>query len=134
MRIENLIFECLYLGVNVVRYNPLVSDIPQLLDMSGDLFYPLLSFWRHSPIMSSIISFEFDPHCVVDIPAYDKDLFFPQSHHLTHLSITFRRFDECVRLLNEIGAQLHSFDLNISDIYLTAELDSSDISLVSNLF
>jgi hypothetical protein len=84
--------------------------------------------------MSSIISFEFDPACAVEIPAdYDR-FFFPQSDNLTHISITFHEFDDCVRLLNQIGAKLNSFDVNIMRVRLFQGLDLSKISLVSNFF
>lgn len=83
--------------------------------------------------MSSITSFEFDSDCAVPIPADYHRFFFPQSNNLTHISITFRRFDDCVRLLNQIGAQLHSFDVNIMHVHLSQGLDLSQISLVSNL-
>jgi hypothetical protein len=84
--------------------------------------------------MSSIISFEFDPDCLVSIPASDKRLLFPQSHNLTHISITFREFHDCVRLLDQIGAQLHSFDVSIMYVGLSEELDLSEILLVSNFY
>ena len=54
--------------------------------------------------MSSIISFEFDPNYVVSIPKHDKELFFRQSNNLTHITIAFHEFHDCVRFLNQIGA------------------------------
>ena len=82
--------------------------------------------------MSSIISFEFEPACAVKIPADYEQFFFPQSDNLTHISITFDEFDDCVRLLNQIGAKLHSFDVSIMHVRLFQRLDLSQISLVNN--
>ncbi len=82
--------------------------------------------------MSTIISFEFDPDLIVTIPTSDKKLFFPQSHNLTHISITFHQFHHCIRLLNQIGAQLQSFVVSIIHVHLSKELDLSEISMVSN--
>ncbi|CAF0770041.1 unnamed protein product [Rotaria sordida] len=81
--------------------------------------------------MSLITSFEFDPDCVISIPSSDEKLFFPQTSHLTHISITFHQFGDCVRLLNQIGAQLHSFVVSMMHVYLSEELDLSQISLIS---
>jgi hypothetical protein len=84
--------------------------------------------------MSSIISFELDPDCAIPVPANDKEYFFPRSHNPTHISITFCQFHDCVRFLNQIGAQLHSFDVTIMYVRLSQELDLSQISLVSHFF
>ncbi|CAF0789076.1 unnamed protein product [Rotaria sordida] len=99
------------------------SDNEKLID--------ILSFYCHSPIMSLITSFEFDPDCVISIPSSDEKLFFPQTSHLTHISITFHQFGDCVRLLNQIGTQLHSFVVSMMHVYLSEELDLSQISLIS---
>ncbi|CAF1411759.1 unnamed protein product [Rotaria sp. Silwood1] len=115
---------------NEVRRHPLFSDIPQFFDLSQKLS-DILSFYCHSPIMSLITSFEFDPDCVISIPSSDEKLFFPQTVHLTHISITFHQFGDCVRLLNQIGTQLQSFVVSMMHVYLSEELDLSQISLIS---
>ncbi|CAF3333006.1 unnamed protein product [Rotaria sp. Silwood1] len=123
-------FRTNYYDVIEVRRYPLFSDIPQVFDICGELIDLLVSFYHHSPIMSSIISFEFGPNCVASIPPSDELLSFPQSHNLTHICITFRQFDDCVRLLNQIGAQLHSFDVSIMRVRLSRGFDLSEISLI----
>jgi hypothetical protein len=115
-----------------VREHPLFSDIPQVMDIFCKFIHMLLPFYRYSPIMSSINSFDFDPDCVVSIPPYDDEFCFPRSNNLTHISIAFRQFHDCVILLNQIGAQLHSFDVKIMHVRLSEQLDLSQISLVSN--
>ncbi|CAF1456976.1 unnamed protein product, partial [Rotaria sordida] len=120
-------FRAGFYDVNMVRRYPLFSDIPQPFYISGGLIEPLLSFY-HSPTMSSIISFEFDPVFLFNPPT-DKQ-YFPQSHNLTHISITLRLFDDCVHLLNQIGAQLHSFDVSIMCVRLYQRSDLSKISLI----
>jgi hypothetical protein len=113
---------------------PLFSDIPQVFNIPGGLIHRLLLFFRHSPIMSSITSFELDPSCVLSIPSSDTELFFPRSHNLTHINITFDQFHDCIFLLNQIGAQLQSIDVRIMCVDLSEEFDLSQISLVSNSF
>ena len=125
-----VILDCF--GVTEVQCYPLFSDIPQLFCISVGLMDLLESFYRYSSIMSSIISFEFGPDCVLSIPPSDKQLFFPKSHNLTHIHITFHQFHDCVCLLNQIGAQLHSFDVSIMHVCLSQELNLSEISLVTN--
>jgi hypothetical protein len=132
---SNIYLIYLFLGffdADYVRDHPLFSDIPQVMDIYYEFDDLLLRFYRSSPIMSSINSFEFDPDCVVTIPRSNKELYFPRSHNLTHLSIGFREFHDCVNLLNQIGAQLHSFDVKIMHVCLSEQLDLSQISLVSN--
>ena len=119
-------------GVYETRCYPLFSDLPQVFRIPGDLFYELLLFFRHSPIVSSITSFEFDPDCALSFPPNDTELFFPRSHNLTHINITFYQFGDCVRLLNQIGGQLQSIDVRIMRVDLSEEFDLSQISLVSN--
>ena len=82
--------------------------------------------------MSSIISFEFDLNYVLTIPKNDKDLFFRRANNLTHITMAFNEFDDCIRFLNQIGAlSLHSLNVDIMDVRLTEEFDLSQISLVS---
>jgi hypothetical protein len=82
--------------------------------------------------MSSIISFEFDLNYVISIPKHDKDLFFRRANNLTHITIAFNEFHDCVRFLNQIGASLlHSLNVDIMDVPLTEERYLSQISLVS---
>ncbi len=117
---------------NKERRDPLFSDIPQLFDLGGILNDKLFPFIRYSPIMSSIISFEFDLNYVISIPKHDKKLFFPRANNLTHITIAFYEFHDCIRFLNQIGASLlHSLNVDIMHVRLTEELDLSQISLVS---
>jgi hypothetical protein len=132
---SNIYLIYLFLGFydeDYVRDHPLFSDIPQVMDFYYEFDDLLLRFYRSSPIMSSINSFEFDPDCVVTIPRSNKELYFPRSHNLTHLSIALYQFHDCVNLLNQIGAQLHSFDVKIKRVRLSEQSDLSQISLVSN--
>jgi hypothetical protein len=120
---------------NRERRDPLFSDIPQLFHLPDNDNDKLLSFFHYSTIMSPIISFEFDPNYVITIPRSDKRLFFLRSYNLTHISITFDKFHDCVRFLNQIGAPLlHSLNVGIMNVCLTEELDLSQISLVSVFF
>jgi len=82
--------------------------------------------------MSLITSFEFDLHYVITIPKHDKDLFFDQTNNLTHITIAFNEFDDCIRFLNQIGALLlHSLNVDIKNVRLTQQLDLSLIPSVS---
>ena len=120
---------------NKQRRDPLFSDIPQLLPLDFDYKEKLLLFIRHSPIMALITSFEFDLNYVLTIPKNDKDLFFRRANNLTHITIAFNEFDDCIRFLNQIGAlSLHSLNVGIKNVRLTEEFDLSQISLVSLFF
>ncbi len=117
---------------NKQRRDPLCSDIPQLFDLSWYYNDKLLSFIRNSRIMSLITSFEFDLHYVITIPNHDEDLFFDQTNNLTHITIAFDEFHDCIRFLNQIGALLlHSLNVDIKKVRLTQQLDLSLIPLVS---
>ena len=82
--------------------------------------------------MSSIISFEFDLNYVITIPKDDEELFFRRANNLTHITIAFNEFHDCIRFLNKIGALLlHSLNVDIKKVRLTQQLDLSLIPLVS---
>ncbi len=82
--------------------------------------------------MSLITSFEFDLNYVITIPKHDKDLFFRRANNLTHITIAFNEFHDCIRFLNQIGALLlHSLNVDIMNVRLTEERYLSLIPLVS---
>ncbi|CAF4407326.1 unnamed protein product [Rotaria sp. Silwood2] len=114
---------------NQLRNFPLFSIVPQLfyLDTINDR---LVSFFRFSPIIRSIIFFEFDPDCGLSIRSGDEGLFFSQSPNITHINITLRQFDDCICLLNQLGSQLYSFTVTIIHVRLSKELNKQ-ITLIS---
>jgi len=63
--------------------------------------------------MHSIVSIELDDDCVFAVRPSQEGLFFPQSPHLIHLRVALYRFDDCVRLFNQLGRQLHSLSVKM---------------------
>jgi hypothetical protein len=81
--------------------------------------------------MRSIHSFEFDHNAALLVPVNHEKLFFAESSYLTDVSITFREFPDCVRLLNQLGSKLHSFAVSITHVYRGDEDIISQIESVS---
>ncbi|CAF3926498.1 unnamed protein product [Rotaria sp. Silwood1] len=68
----------------------------------------------YSRFMRFVISFELDKDYILPTLVNDDNLFFPQSSHLTHIRITLRYFNDCILLLNQLGAQLHSLSVSVT--------------------
>jgi hypothetical protein len=84
--------------------------------------------------MRSIVSFELDEDCVLPKLVSDDDLFLSQSPHLTHIRVTLNDFDNCIRLLNQLGSQLHSFAVNITYTVIRERDTTSRMASVNNYF
>ena len=119
---------------NELHNLPLFSIVPQFVYIEGALYDSLLSFIRGSPIMRSIISFEFDHDCGLLVPLNNEGFFFAQSPYLNHVSVTLGRIPDCVRLLNQLGSQLHSFNVRIVHVYQGDDDITSEIKSVSYIF
>ncbi|CAF3118465.1 unnamed protein product [Rotaria sp. Silwood2] len=109
---------------------PLFSTVPQSVHMEVQLIDSVLLFIRWSPLMHSIKSFEFDHDVVLVVPVNNDKLFFAKSSYLTHVSITLLELSDCVRLLNELGSQLHSFIVSIMHVCLDDEDIISEIEAI----
>ncbi|CAF3802849.1 unnamed protein product [Rotaria sordida] len=116
---------------NEFHHYPLFSTVPQLFYLNDLLAEKLVLFIHCSPFMRSIVSFEYDHDCALSVPSGDKGLFFTQSPHLTHVSITLRQFHDCVCLLNQLGSQLHSFSVSIVHVRLD---ENNSISQLTSIF
>jgi hypothetical protein len=80
--------------------------------------------------MHSINSFEFDHNAALLVPV-DNETLFAQSSYLTHVSVTLRELPDCVRLLNQLGSQLHSFTVSIVNAFQGDENIISELESVS---
>ncbi len=109
----------------------LFSTVPQSDYIPDELIGTVLSFISRSPLMRSIRSFEFDHNAALLVPVNHEKLFFAQSSCLTHVSITLRELPDCVRLLNQLGSQIHSFTVSIIHAYVGNEDVISKIESVS---
>jgi hypothetical protein len=92
----------------------LFSILPQLFSMEEIDSRRGIPTFLCSRFMRSVISFELDEDCILPTLVNDDDLFFPQSSHLTHIRITLRYLNDCIHLLNQLGAQLHSFAVSFT--------------------
>ncbi|CAF4382236.1 unnamed protein product [Rotaria sp. Silwood2] len=63
--------------------------------------------------MDSIAFSKYDNDCALSVPSIDKGSLFPRSSHLIRVRVTLRKFDDCLRLLNQLGSQLSSFPVRI---------------------
>jgi hypothetical protein len=105
--------------------------VPQSVYIEGKLIDPVLLFIRSSPVMRSINSFEFEHNVALFVPINNEQFFFAQSTYLTHVSVTLRQLPDCVRLLNQLGSQIHSFTVSIIHAYRGDENIISQIESVS---
>ncbi|CAF4263237.1 unnamed protein product [Adineta steineri] len=122
------------LGNNLVskfRRQPLFSILPQLFDYEDIDMGRKISAFRCSSLMRSVISFELDDDCILPKLLTSDELFFPQSPHLSHLRITLWSFAECIRLLRQLGSQLHSFVVHMSFICIREPDTISQMALIS---
>ncbi|CAF4137121.1 unnamed protein product [Rotaria sordida] len=116
---------------NQLRHYPLFSIVPQFFYPSDSITNVLLSFFHNSLIMHSIVNFEYDDDCALLVPSIDKGSLFPRSPHLTHVRVTLRKFDDCLRLLNQLGSQLCSFAVSIIHVIKKDEDILSQIKSIS---
>jgi len=112
--------------ISIMPNQFLFSILPQLFGYENTAPGPTISAFRRSRFMRSILSFELDEDCILPRLDSDGDLFFPQSPHLTHIRITLREFDDCIRLLNQLGSQLQSFA--VSFVFPCLRQNSNTIS------
>ena len=111
-------YSCLgYYYDNPLRHYPLFSLVPQLFYHSDSVTDKFLSYFRNSLIMDSIVYFEYDDNCALPVPSIDQGLLFPRSSHLTDVRITLRSFDDCLRLLKQLDAQLCSLSVSIVHVH-----------------
>ncbi|CAF0823531.1 unnamed protein product [Adineta steineri] len=96
-----------------MRRQPLFSISSQFFDYEDVAMDQKISAFRCSSLMRSIVSFELGDNCILPKLLTSDELFFPQSPHLTHLRITLWSFDDCIRLLSQLGLQLRSFVVNL---------------------
>ncbi len=109
---------------------PLFSILPQLYFFENTALEQTISTFWHSRFMDSIISFELDEDYVLPKLKADDELFFSQSPHLTHIRVTLHCFDDCIRLLNRLGSQLHSFAVSLVH---TSILESNTVSQMTSV-
>lgn len=91
----------------------LFSVLPQIFSTDVMDWDETISALRCSRFVRSVISFELDQDYILPRLVSDDDLFFPQSPYLTHIRVTLRFLDDCIYLLNQLGAQLHSFAVSL---------------------
>jgi hypothetical protein len=92
----------------------LFSVLPQLFSIEKIDSRRRIPAFLCSRFMRSVISFELDEDCILPTIVNDEDLFFSQSSHLTHIRILLCYFNDCIHLLNQLGAQLHLFDVSFT--------------------
>ncbi len=109
----------------------LFSVLPQLFCTEVMDSYETISALRCSRFMRSVISFELDQYYILPTLVSDDDLFFPQSSYLTHIRVTLRFLDDCIYLLNHLGAQLHPFTMSLAHPDLRQ--DSNAISRITSV-
>lgn len=112
-----IIYLFIYLGYyyeNSIRHLPLVPVLAELFDLDDTASNPFLSFIHCSSFMHSIVSIELDDNCVFRVQPSDEELFFPHSHHITHVSVTLSQFEHCVELLDQLGKQLQSLSVTVA--------------------
>ncbi|CAF2974481.1 unnamed protein product [Rotaria sp. Silwood2] len=112
---------------SVLHGEPLFSIIPEFLHFDGTIGGRILSVLRCSPLIHSIISFELDDDCIFPDAPNDDGLFFVHSSQLTHIRVTLCRFDHCVRLLNQLGPQIHSFSVSLVHVRI------GDVDIISKM-
>jgi hypothetical protein len=82
--------------------------------------------------MRTIVSLELDDNCTFQIFPVEGGLLFSQSPHLTHIRIALLRFEDCVRLLSQLGKQLRSFCVTIGSVPRFEDPPVPDITSVSD--
>jgi len=112
----------------------LFSILPQLFYIETIDSCRRIPAFLCSRFMRSVISFELDEDCMLPKLVNNKDLFFPESSPLTHIRITLRYFNDCVRLLNQLGAQLRSFDVSFTHTNMRQYMKMSRITSVNVCF
>jgi len=112
----------------------LFSILPQLFSIETIDSCRRIPAFLCSRFMRSVISFELDEDCILPTLVNVNDLFFSQSSHLTHIRITLRYFNDCIHLLSQLGAQLHSFGVSFTHTDIRQYRTMSRITLVSICF
>ncbi|CAF3201995.1 unnamed protein product [Rotaria sp. Silwood2] len=109
----------------------LFSVLPQLFAIEKIDSHRRIPAFLCSRFIRSVISFELDEDCILPTLVNNDDLFFPQSSHLTHIRITLRYFNDCIHLLNQLGAQLHSFGVSFTHTNIRQYRTISRIASIS---
>ncbi|UJR11797.1 hypothetical protein I4U23_015977 [Adineta vaga] len=81
-------------------------------------------------MISAYKNFELDDDCILPKLLTSDELFFPESSHFIHLRITLWSFDDCVRLLKQLGSQLRCFVVNLVFICLRERDTISQMSSI----
>ena len=66
--------------------------------------------------MRSIQSFELDDTCCLADYVGNNQSRFDQASRLTHIRISLCHFQECLLILNQLGSQLCSFTVTVTDV------------------
>ncbi len=100
--------------------SPIFLTVPQSVYIEGKLIHPVLWVICCSSLICSINSFEFDHNAALLVPV-NNEKFLVQSSYLTNVSVTLRILPDCVRWLNQLGSQIHSFIVRIVYVYQADE-------------
>jgi len=95
---------------------PLHAIVPQQFLVTNCSWGANVATLCRSSFMCSVQSLEFDDHCVLAPNIVDNQLSSDQVTKLTHIRINLYGFYQCINLLNQLGAQLHSFTVAIECI------------------
>ena len=134
MRMLHIVID-LYSGCyfeSVARDVALFPLVPEFFQFPDDILSRLLSVIHCSSLMHRITSIELDENCVFPSHVKQEGLWFPESPHLTHLRMAFKRLDGCIRLLHQFGEQLHSLAITVRDVLRSETYDISDITSASS--
>ena len=110
---------------------PLFSLVPQFMDVPDEFRSRVLRILNCSPMMRSIVSLDLDENCVFDMFPMEEGLDFSKYVHLTELRMGLYRFEDFVRLLDQIGKQLQSLFVTIRYISYLDQSSIPDLESVS---
>ena len=116
-----------------LRRKPLVSIIPQLCLFHYSVAAQALSALLCSSYVHSIASFELDDKYILHTAFNGETVLLPESINLTHLRITLFHFEHCVHLLNQLGSQLVSFEVNIVYVFVRDQNVATKMRTVNNV-
>ena len=114
-----------------MRHMPLFSIVPEFVDIDDELFSRVVKIVNCSPLLRTIVSLDLNENCVFRTFPMEDGLDFSQYIHLTELHIGLHRFDDFVRLLNQIEKQLQSLFVTIGHVSRLEHCPTPDIASVS---
>lgn len=112
---------------------PLFTIVPQYVLLPNFSIGEKVTSFCRSSLMHSVQSFELDDNCCLVRRHGDDELCFDQVTRLTHIRISLWHFDRCIHLLNQLGSQLHSFQVNIGQVCQSEPILSSKMRSVSKI-